>query len=50
MCSLETDLKDGDIMASIFKQQYTAKDPNTGRKVKKKSACWVTGQLWVGRL
>jgi len=27
-------------MASIFKQQYTAKDPKTGKKVKKKSAYW----------
>jgi integrase len=27
-------------MASIFKQQYTAKDPKTGKKTKKKSAHW----------
>ena len=27
-------------MASIFKQQYTAKEPKTGKRIKKKSACW----------
>ena len=27
-------------MASIFKQQYTAKDPKTGKRVKKKSQYW----------
>ncbi len=27
-------------MASIFKQQYTAKDPKTGKRVKKKSKFW----------
>ena len=27
-------------MASIFKQQYTTKDPKTGKRVKKKSAYW----------
>ncbi len=27
-------------MASIFKQQYTAKDPKTGKRVKKKSQFW----------
>ena len=27
-------------MASIFKQQYTAKDPKTDKRIKKKSACW----------
>jgi len=27
-------------MASIFKQQYTAKDPKTGKRVKKKTQFW----------
>ena len=27
-------------MASIFKQQYTTKDPKTGKRVKKKSQAW----------
>ena len=31
--------KEGDIMASIFKQQYTTKDKN-GKKVKRKSSYW----------
>jgi len=27
-------------MASIFKQQYTTKDPKTGKRLKKKSKAW----------
>ena len=30
-------------MASIFKQCYTAIDPNTGKRVKKKSKHWYIG-------
>ena len=40
MCLVETNLKgQGDIMASIFKQQYTTIDKD-GKRVKKKSAYW----------
>jgi len=35
-------------MASIFKQQYTAKDPKTGKRVKKKSAFWYIDYKAVG--
>ena len=35
-------------MASIFKQQYTAKDRKTGKRVKKKSASWYVDYRAAG--
>ncbi len=38
--------RQGDIMASIFKQQYTVKDSN-GKRLQKKSRCWYVNYKTV---